>query len=443
MSAGFTEQDDLLAVGVVPIAVTTWWGDEPFEVWPWAQPKLGSAQPEVLSIYDGGFQFDRIAALQPDLIVAINAGVDQDSYNRLSAIAPTIPQSGDAPFFEPWKTQATTIGQATFQPDMMRSLITQADNRINSVANTNPRFRGKNALLLQGTLFQDQVAATLPGWRTDFLTQMGFRIPDSINAFTIDEHRAFIPRDQIVPVLNTADVLIWTTQSEADEAGLRADPAIQQLNATAQNRNVFTGKELAGAIAFSIATEPACRGEPAATDAQCGSESLDGTVMPNAHAFCVAPLAIGVAILAAPAASADRPEPVPLFGSYDTFLDHSRQTFNGQPDFSDPSVQAATFTTTCVASGCVAHWLRLTELTENPNAPALFDYQWVNDRWESAGEYPFHCDDGSAITTTRSDSLTPNGDGSFAGERTFTVIGPGCPGDGAGTYWLPFTLTPT
>jgi iron complex transport system substrate-binding protein len=87
VSAGFTEQDDLLAVGVVPIAVTTWWGDEPFEVWPWAQPQLGSAQPQVLSFYDGGFQYDRIAALQPDLIVAINASVDQDSYNRFAAIA--------------------------------------------------------------------------------------------------------------------------------------------------------------------------------------------------------------------------------------------------------------------------------------------------------------------------------------------------------------------
>jgi iron complex transport system substrate-binding protein len=251
VSAGFTEQDDLLAVGVVPIAVTQWWGDEPFEVWPWAQPKLGSAQPEVLSIYDGGFQFDRIAALQPDLIVAINAGVDQDSYNRLSAIAPTIPQSGDAPFFEPWKVQATTIGQAAFEPDKMQSLIAAADNRIDGVAKANPRFRGKKAFLLQGTLFEDKVGATLPGWRTEFLTRMGFQIPDSINAFTIDEHRAFIPRDQIVPVLNTADVLIWTTQSDADEAGLRADPAFQLLNATAQNRNVFTGKELAGAIAFS------------------------------------------------------------------------------------------------------------------------------------------------------------------------------------------------
>ena len=43
VSAGFTEQDDLLAVGVVPIAVTNWWGDQPFGVWPWAQPKLGGA----------------------------------------------------------------------------------------------------------------------------------------------------------------------------------------------------------------------------------------------------------------------------------------------------------------------------------------------------------------------------------------------------------------
>lgn len=66
---------------------------------------------------------------------------------------------------------------------------------------------------------------------------------------------------------------------------------------------------------------------------------------------------------------------------------------------------------------------------ENPNAPAR--------------ELSVRCDDGSAITTTKSDFLTPNGDGSFSGECVFTVIGPGCPGDGAGTYWLPFTLTPT
>src|SRR6185437_7638579 len=71
VSAGYTEQDDLLALGVVPIAVTNWWGDQPFAVWPWAQPKLGDAKPAVLSL-ENGIPVDQIAGLKPDLIVAVN-----------------------------------------------------------------------------------------------------------------------------------------------------------------------------------------------------------------------------------------------------------------------------------------------------------------------------------------------------------------------------------
>lgn len=151
-----------------------------------------------------------------------------------------------------------------------------------------------------------------------------------------------------------------------------------------------------------------------------------------------------VAMVFAPQAHADRAEPVPLYGAYDTYLDHSRQTFNGSPDPSEPSTQAARFTTDCRGDGCTAHWLRLTDLQDNPNAPALFDYRWNSDRWESSGDYPFHCgaDSTATVTAFRSDFLKPNGDGSFAGERTFTVTGEGCPGQGAGIYWLPFTLTP-
>ncbi|WP_078308565.1 MULTISPECIES: hypothetical protein [unclassified Mycobacterium] len=154
-------------------------------------------------------------------------------------------------------------------------------------------------------------------------------------------------------------------------------------------------------------------------------------------------LAVVAALSGAGVARADRPEPVPLYGTYDTYLDHSRQTFEGRPDASDPSTQAASFTTLCGAQGCVAHWLRLAELADNPHAPALFDYRWNGDRWESSSDYPFHCSDGGAVIAARSDFLVPNGDGSFSGERTFTVGAPGCPDDGPGTYWLPFTLTPT
>ncbi|HCB07901.1 MAG TPA: ABC transporter substrate-binding protein, partial [Nocardioides bacterium] len=68
VSVGVTEQDILMQLGVVPVGVTEWYGEQPFATWPWAQELLGDAEPEVLSTADG-FEMERIAALQPDLIV--------------------------------------------------------------------------------------------------------------------------------------------------------------------------------------------------------------------------------------------------------------------------------------------------------------------------------------------------------------------------------------
>lgn len=240
VSAGFTEQDDLLALGVVPIAVTEWFGGEPFAVWPWAQPKLAGARPTVLTLADG-IQVDQIAALKPDLIVATNAGLDADTYARLTGIAPTIAQSGPDAFFEPWKDQATIIGQAVFKNEEMAGLIAGVDEKFTTAATNNPRFAGKKALLLGGTLYRDSVQAR-SGWRTEFLTQLGFTVP---------EVPSLIPRDQIEQTLDSADVLIWTTESDQERDALLADPTIAKLRATTNERNVFTTKELAGAIAFA------------------------------------------------------------------------------------------------------------------------------------------------------------------------------------------------
>ena len=249
VSAGYTEQDDLLAVGVVPIAVTNWWGDQPFAVWPWAQSKLGEVRPVVLNL-DNGIPVDQIAGLKPDLIVAINAGVDADTYKTLSAIAPTVPQSGDDAFFEPWKDQATAVGQAVFQASQMKSLIDAVDQKFAAVSEKYPQWKGKKALLMQGRLWQGTVVATLGGWRTDFLNQMGLIITDSIKPFGSD-HRAVIPRDHIKAVLDSADVVIWQTESPDDQKALLADPEVAGSQATAQKRHIFTTKDLAGAIAFA------------------------------------------------------------------------------------------------------------------------------------------------------------------------------------------------
>jgi iron complex transport system substrate-binding protein len=132
----------------------------------------------------------------------------------------------------------------------MRSLIDAVDKQFADVAQKNPQWKGKRALLMQGTFVQGTVVATLAGWRTDFLNQMGLVIADSIKQFGGD-HRAVIPRDQIKTVLDSADVVIWTTESPDDQKALLADPDVAGSQATAQNRHIFTTKDQAGAIAFA------------------------------------------------------------------------------------------------------------------------------------------------------------------------------------------------
>ena len=226
VSAGLTDADDLLAVGVVPIAVTDWFGGEPFGVWPWAQPKLGGARPVVLNLVDG-VPVEQIATLRPDLIVATNAGLDRDTYDKLTAIAPTIAQSGQEAFFEPWKVQASAIGQAVFKHDEMQSLIAAIEEKFAAVGTNNPAFANKKVLLAQGRLVDGKIERLTPAWRSDFLTAMGLTVADDADS---------------------ADVLVWATESDEEQAAILADPAVAKRD---PKRNVFAGKELAGAIAYA------------------------------------------------------------------------------------------------------------------------------------------------------------------------------------------------
>ena len=225
VSAGLTGQDDLLALGVVPIAVTDWFGGEPFAVWPWAQPRLAGAQPAVLSLADG-IPVDQIASLRPDLIVATNAGLDQDTYTKLTAIAPTVAQTGRDAFFEPWQDQAGTIGQAVFKHAEMQSLVAAVDGRFAAVAEANPQFAGRKVALLAGRLADENPRPLTPQWRSDFLTRMGFAVAEGVE---------------------DAEVVVWSTETDEEQAALLADPRVAESG----KRNVFTGKELAGAIAFA------------------------------------------------------------------------------------------------------------------------------------------------------------------------------------------------
>ena len=199
---------------------------------------------------DNGIPVDQIAGLKPDLIVAINAGVDADTYQKLSAIAPTIAQSDGDAFFEPWKDQATAIGQAVFQADQMKSLIDAVDQKFAAVAQKNPQWQGQEGAADAGP--------AVAGHRGRHHGGLADRLPEADGPGHHRQHQTAsapitAPSSRAITikaVLDSADVVIWTTESPDDRRRCWPTPRWRS-QATAQNRHIFTTKDQAGAIAFA------------------------------------------------------------------------------------------------------------------------------------------------------------------------------------------------
>jgi iron complex transport system substrate-binding protein len=252
VSVGYTEQDTLLALGITPIAVTDWYGDQPFATWPWAQDELGDAEPEVLSLADG-FQYERIAALDPDLIVGVNAGMDQGVYDRLAEIAPTVahPEGAEA-YFSRWDEQALLIGRAVGKEAEAQALVDDIDAQFVEAAAAHPEFAGKQIVFLQNAFYDGEAIAYPDGLSTAFLTDLGFTIPAELAPFDRDGEgaQAFIPLEQL-SVLDVADVLLWATESPEDRTNLETEAVYRNLQEVKDGRLVFTDGVTAGAIYFT------------------------------------------------------------------------------------------------------------------------------------------------------------------------------------------------
>ncbi|MFC4945516.1 ABC transporter substrate-binding protein [Pseudonocardia sp. GCM10023141] len=251
--AGYTEQDIVMALGSTPVGVTEWFGEQPFATWPWAQDELGSAKPEVLHSTEAGPQFERIAALHPDLIVAVNAGLDKVQYDKLAAIAPTVAQpAGAANTFAPWDVQTVQVGRAMGKEREATDLVAGIKAKFAAAAAAHPRFGGVPVIFLQAPFYEGKAIAYQNGLSTAFLTDLGFVVPPDLARFAPadDTTQAYIPLENL-GTLNAGKVLIWATENAAARTELEAQPLYRQLTPVKQGNLVFTEPELAGAIYFT------------------------------------------------------------------------------------------------------------------------------------------------------------------------------------------------
>ena len=254
VTIGFSEQDPVLALGVKPVAVREWFGGHPYAVWPWAVDELGDSEPTVLTMPFGELDYERIAALRPDLIVATHSGITEEEYERLSRIAPSLAQSGDYPDFGmPWQEQTRAIGRALGLADKAEAVVSDVEARIAAVGGLYPEFQGATvawASPITGEAQYWAVGPTTPPMR--FLAGLGFRVPAALAEVVGDKDSAQISHEQLH--LLDADVLIYQGRSEDGVATLENDPIYRQLRAAIEDRTVFfssTSDPVYAALSFS------------------------------------------------------------------------------------------------------------------------------------------------------------------------------------------------
>ncbi|MEU8137331.1 iron-siderophore ABC transporter substrate-binding protein [Streptodolium elevatio] len=183
VSVGYTDDQAILAFGIKPVGMVDQYPNPPGTSpdvntqWPWVKDKWGDARPEVvMSNGDSGPNYEKIASLRPDLIIAVYSEIDQAAYDKLSKIAPTVgrTKAEKEPFSAPWQDNALHIAKALGKADEGAALVQGIDAKLEAARKAHPEFANQTAVAV--SWYKDSVAPfTTTDVRGRLVTGVGFK----------------------------------------------------------------------------------------------------------------------------------------------------------------------------------------------------------------------------------------------------------------------------
>lgn len=249
VSVGFTDQDPLLAVGVTPVGVREWFGAQPYATWPWAQEALGDAKPTVLGASE--LELEKIAALDPDLIVGLSSGMTQEQYATLSKIAPTLARPKDVvDFGVSWQDATRLVGKAVGRSDRAEQVVDDVEETFAEAREQNPSLAGKTATF--GIMFEaGSVSAYGPqDARGRLLADLGLQLPKAVVDGAGDTFFAAVSGERLREI--DADALVWGEFGDSDDY-VRKLPLRPSLKAVKTGGEFFLTDQESGAASFGTA----------------------------------------------------------------------------------------------------------------------------------------------------------------------------------------------
>ncbi|NEA97993.1 iron-siderophore ABC transporter substrate-binding protein [Streptomyces sp. SID13726] len=253
VTVGLTDQDAVLALGKVPVGTTEWLGGYKGAIGPWAQDKLGgAAAPTVLKDTGTGPQVEKIAALKPDLILAVYSGLTKAQYESLSKFAPVVAQpKAYNDYGVPWQQQTEEIGKALGKAAEAKTLVSGVEAKFAAAKKEHPEFAGATAVM--ATPYEGTFVYGSQDVRSRILSDLGFSLPKDLDKVIGDQFGANISKERFDLLDQDVDVWILPDAGPA-VTKLHSDKVYADLNVVKQGREVFIPETSDYGNAVSLST---------------------------------------------------------------------------------------------------------------------------------------------------------------------------------------------
>ncbi len=219
-AVGPGDADAVLSLGVQPVAIGGVKADPPS----WLQEKI-TGKPAIMNFIDT----NTIKGAHPDVIIA-TGDIDDATYQRLSAIAPTITRPTDTSQVWNWQTQLQWIGKIVGRDRDATALITQVGAQQTDLRNQNAKLVGKTVSVLNYS--DDGVTQTLtPSFAADFLTGLGLNYDNKLVRQPDDKGPTRVLADQAkLYLIQTNLVIVVRTDKAAGGGGQAGLPGALTAN---------------------------------------------------------------------------------------------------------------------------------------------------------------------------------------------------------------------
>ena len=253
VALGWSDAEMALALGVQPIAVFDWqsFDEENKGVGPWATELFGDVAPEIIERAGETLNYEQLEVLDPDVILNVRSASDEQEFERLNEIAPTIyAPVGTPAFATPWDVQMETVSAALGLADEGAAIVDETKAAIDAAAAAHPEFDGLTTVA--GTKFADAYGAYLPGdGRFDILADLGFVNAPAIADLQPSGFFANVSAEQ-VGVLDADVPVIYPIGFTLEQT--KADPLLASLPAVQEGRAVFLDPDSELADAYATAS---------------------------------------------------------------------------------------------------------------------------------------------------------------------------------------------